>query len=161
MSTDYCHLRGSPSLHLCVNVSFESLIMKELQSTDSRAVRSLLFLNRLNVCECHIVHTAVIFRTWKLLKDVRVSLIRLATVYRIRFCPPVPLRDPAITKLQLKVCFRTDLGECFSHVVRQDLHSFASANTGSNCEECCYISENVLSSQVRSWPYKCICTCFQ
>lgn len=33
MSTDYCHLHGSPSLHPYVNAAFESFIMKELSRT--------------------------------------------------------------------------------------------------------------------------------
>lgn len=62
MSTDYCHLHGSPSLHLYVNVAFESLIMKELPRTESRGTRS--DLNRLNADECYVLHTVVIFIMW-------------------------------------------------------------------------------------------------
>lgn len=53
------------------------------------------------------------------------------------------------------------LGKCFSHLVRQDLHSLVFANICSNCEECSCISGTVLSNRVRSWPYKHNCAGFK
>lgn len=65
------------------------------------------------------------------MKDATVILTCRAAVCEFQFCPLIHLCIPAISKLQLKGCFREEIWRLFSHSVRRDLNRLVSANVWS------------------------------